>query len=195
MSVGGSSPVPGEAPGGDPGSRSPSFLPDVLTGSRFVLGPLFALSLPSAPGLAFVLAGVAAATDFVDGRLARRLGGGSSRGAALDVVGDGVFVLCGLGALAWARVLAASLPVAAAVSLLALARVWHRRPSAGDGGPRGWPDSLGHVAGILNYGAVFVGAGFVAFEVPISLHGASVLVAVVNVAPIAMRWGFRTPVR
>ncbi len=183
MSVGGSSGAPGPGFG--------RILPDVLAGSRVVLGPLFAITLPAAPGAAFVLAGIAAATDFVDGRLARRLGSGSSRGAALDVIGDGVFVLSGLGALAWAGVLSWALPIAAAVSLLALARAWSRRPRADTAATRGWPDLLGHLAGILNYGAVLVGSGFVAFEIGIPLRSASGLVALVNLAPIVMRWASR----
>lgn len=164
-----------------------AILPDLLTGSRLVLGPLFVWTFPRSPDAAFGLALVAATTDFVDGRLARRLGAGSAHGAALDVTGDAVFVLSGLGTLAWVGVLSWALPVAAACSLLALAAAWRRLPSA-VGRPRPLPDRLGHAAGILNYGAVLVGAGFVAFDVPIGLQAASVLVALVNVAPIVLRW-------
>lgn len=164
-----------------------AILPDLLTGSRLVLGPLFVWTFPLSPTWAFVLGLVAATTDFVDGRLARRLGAGSARGAVLDVTGDAVFVLSGLGALAWAGVLSWALPIAAACSLLALAVAWRRRPEAVSR-PRPLPDLLGHAAGILNYGAVLVGSGFVAFEVPIALHAASLLVALINVAPIVLRW-------
>lgn len=164
-------------------------LPDLLTGSRLILGPAFALAFPGRPMLAFGIAVVASATDFFDGRLARRLGGGSSRGAALDVVGDAVFVVSGLATLAWAGVLSPALPVAALVSLLALARAWPAiRSAAADGrAERGPADLLGHAAGILNYGAVVVGAGFVALDIAIPLQRASEVVAVVNVAPIVMR--------
>ena len=95
------------------GFDSRSVLPDLLTGSRLVLGPLFAVLLFWAPTGAFVVSGLAAATDFLDGRLARRLGQGSDRGAVLDVVCDAVFVLTGLTALAWAGVLSVALPIAA----------------------------------------------------------------------------------
>ncbi|MDG2308347.1 MAG: CDP-alcohol phosphatidyltransferase family protein [Candidatus Binatia bacterium] len=172
------------------GFDSRSVLPDLLTGSRLVLGPLFAVLLFWAPTGAFVVSGLAAATDFLDGRLARRLGQGSDRGAVLDVVCDAVFVLTGLTALAWAGVLSVALPIAAALSLLALARVWGGRRSSGEAptSSRGWADATGHVAGVLNYGAVFVGAGFVALEIPLSLIRASELVALINVAPIGLRW-------
>ena len=166
----------------------PAVLPDLLTGSRLVLGPAFVVLLPQAPAVAFLLAMLASLTDFFDGRLARRFGGGSARGAVLDVLGDAVFVLLGLGALAWHGVLSVALPVAAGVSLLALARVWRARPPGTMPGPRGAADQIGHWAGILNYGAVVVGSGFVAFEIPLSLVGASQLVAALNIAPILMRW-------
>ena len=162
-------------------------LPDLLTGSRLLLGPLFVAVYPASPMGGLVIACVAAGTDFFDGKLARRLGGGSTRGAALDVVGDAVFVLCGLGALAWAGVLSFALPVAAAISLLALARAWSKATDRPVVSSRGPADLLGHAAGVLNYGAVAVGAGFVAFGVPFSLHAASVLVALVNLGPIALR--------
>ena len=92
-------------------------LPDLLTGVRLVLGPLFVGLLPGSPLPAFLVAIVASVSDFVDGKLARRLGVGSTRGAILDVVCDGVFVLCGLVALASAGTLSWALPVAALVSL------------------------------------------------------------------------------
>lgn len=167
--------------------RAIALAPDLLTASRLALGPAFVVVFPSDPGLAFFLALLAAGTDFVDGRLARWLGVGSARGAALDVVGDAVFVLAGLSTLAYAGVLSAALPCAAAVSLTALALSWRRGSPTGGGG-RGPADLLGHAAGILNYGGVLVGSGFVAFDVPIPLYGASVLVALVNVAPIVLRW-------
>jgi len=174
----------------EPGGRA-AVLPDVLTGSRFVLGPLFAATFPVSPGLALAIAALAAATDFVDGRLARALGVGSRRGAALDVSADAAFVLIGLGVLARAGVLSVALPVAAAISLAALAREW-RRPPGGLAATRDRPDRVGHAAGILNYGAVLAGAGVAAFDVPVPLHAASLGVALLNLLPILLR---RRPVR
>lgn len=172
---------------GEP-SGDRSVWPNLLTGSRLLLGPLFAVVFSAAPGAAFVIALVAAATDFVDGRLARRLGVGSARGAVLDVVADAVFVLTGLGVLASAGVLSVTLPIGAAVSLSALGVAWWRGPARVASQVRGWPDLVGHAAGILNYGAVLVGSGFVAFDVPIGLVHASQLVALLNVLPIVLRW-------
>lgn len=164
-------------------------LPDLLTGSRLALGPLFVLALPVSAGVAFLLALLAAATDFVDGKLARRFGGGSTRGAILDVLGDAVFVLSGLFALAAVGTLSWALPIASLLSLSALARAWWSHPPRpGSGGRRGVPDWIGHTAGILNYGAVCVGSGFMAFGISLDLLWASRGVAVVNVLPIALRW-------
>jgi len=168
------------------GWRIRAALPDLLTGLRMVLGPLFVIALPWSARAAFGLAVAASVTDFVDGRLARGLGVGSARGAVLDVVADAVFVLSGLTSLALLGVLSVALPVAAAISLLALALGWRRRSEPGT--RRDWPDGIGHLAGILNYGAVLVGSGFVAFDVSIPLHRASELVALINVLPIGLRW-------
>lgn len=186
MALGGSagSPAGGTELGGGRSLRAA--LPDLLTGSRMVLGPAFVIALPWSARAAFGLAVAAAMTDFVDGRLARRLGVGSARGAVLDVAADAVFVLAGLTSLALLGVLSVALPAAAAISLLGLALGWRRRSEPGT--RREWPDGIGHLAGILNYGAVLVGSGFVAFDVPIPLQRASELVALINLLPIGLRW-------
>ncbi len=171
-------------------------LPDLLTASRCVLGPLFAAVLPLSPAVALAVAVVAAATDFLDGRLARRWGGGSARGAVFDVVGDAVFVLFSLAALAHAGVVSSLLPAAAGISLAAFALTWRRRRPAENPrregahapGTRRLPDRIGHAAGVLNYGAAVLGAGVVAFDVRISLIGASALVALINLLPLPLRW-------
>ena len=62
------------------------WLPHALSLGRMLLGPLFALSLDDAPIAPLSIALLACASDFVDGRLARALGTGSPRGAALDVL-------------------------------------------------------------------------------------------------------------
>ena len=86
--------------------RRLALVPDLLTALRVVLAPVFVATLPERPGVALAVASLAAASDFADGRLARRFGGGSRRGAALDVVADAVFVLAGFAALAGVYALA-----------------------------------------------------------------------------------------
>lgn len=72
-------------------------LPNLLSGTRLVLVPvLWVLALQGetvAVGAGLVLAG---ATDILDGRLARRLGVASARGAALDSLADNLLVPSGV---------------------------------------------------------------------------------------------------
>jgi CDP-diacylglycerol--glycerol-3-phosphate 3-phosphatidyltransferase len=88
-------------------------LPNILTGARIVLGVLvFALlaaaRLTVALGglrafvlLAFAAFVIAAATDFFDGWLARRLSAQSAWGAMLDPIADKIAVLAAVLGLVW----------------------------------------------------------------------------------------------
>ncbi|MBU6280596.1 CDP-alcohol phosphatidyltransferase family protein [bacterium] len=174
-------------------------LPMLLSASRLVLAPLFVASMPAGAGEApaslapLAIAVVAAATDFVDGRLARRTGSTSAAGAALDVAGDAAFVLCALAALARSGAVVPALPVAAAVALAAFA--WSRRagasrpPSpAAPPAPRAVADVLGHAAGVLNYGAVIAASALpLVPRAAAAVRWASVAVAIANVAPLLAR--------
>lgn len=110
--------------------RAPSMLPTLLTLFRIAMGPVIAgLVLWAANDLhkdpllsgfiyasAFVLFVLAAATDWLDGWLARKLNAVTPTGAALDHAADKVLITCVLVALAYA-----ALPltlVAAAVLIL-----------------------------------------------------------------------------
>lgn len=164
-------------------------LPLLLSASRILLGPVYALALWSvrdsiavgpaavaataaqrgaavagagiALALPLVVAALASVTDFADGRLARRLGTGSPAGAVLDVVADAVFLLCALAALAAAGLVPWFLPTAAAASLSALALDWRRRPPGARTGTetRTLADRLGHLAGVLNFAVVLTASG------------------------------------
>lgn len=128
----GSPPLMGGASQGTPpsggqqgrGSRGAGLaLADLLTLARLPLAVLFLL-WPSSTGRLVVLV-VAAATDLVDGYLARRFGG-SRYGAFLDPVTDKLFMLAGFlvvagsGRLAWYEVLGALLrDLVATVAFLA----------------------------------------------------------------------------
>lgn len=190
-------------------------LPFLLTASRFLLGPAYVVSiawLASRTGLGspsswarlleagagttpslvaaatpLIIATLASLSDFVDGRLARRLGTASPTGAALDVAADALFLLLALSALAAAGLVSWLLPVAAVAALSALALRWRRRPPRGDAAPRAFADRIGHWAGIVNYGAVLVASGVpLGWIAPEWLPGASRLVALLNLAPIAL---------
>ena len=77
---------------------------DVVTALRLPLAALFPFT--HQPGWQLAIVGVAAATDFVDGILARRFGG-SRAGAVLDPIADKVFAAAAFltvasrGMLAW----------------------------------------------------------------------------------------------
>jgi cardiolipin synthase (CMP-forming) len=76
-------------------------LPDGVSASRFALAPAVVWSLSTGqPALAFAALALAGLTDVVDGRLARRLGTQSTRGALLDVTADVAVLLGACAALA-----------------------------------------------------------------------------------------------
>lgn len=176
---------------GGPGRR---WLPWSLSLLRLALGPLYVLAMETSATLPLAIAVLAAASDFVDGRLARRLGSASRAGAVLDVLGDGVFVVLALCALASVRIVTWLLPLAVVLALGGLAVASLRAVRSVDGPPpppprtRGKADRAGHAAGIVNYGAVLAGSAALAGWIPGAwILPASVAVAVLNVSPLALR--------
>lgn len=174
--------------------RGRRWLPWSLSLLRLVLGPFYVLALEMSAGLPLAVAVAAAASDFVDGRLARRLGATSRAGAVLDVLADGVFVVIALASLASLGVVTRALPVAVVLALGGLAVASLRATSAPDEGSsprpraRGPADRAGHAAGIVNYGAVLAGSAAVAGWIDGGwILPASVAVAVLNVSPLALR--------
>jgi phosphatidylglycerophosphate synthase len=170
------------------------WLPWSLSLLRLLLGPLYVLAMETSATLPLAIAVVAAATDFADGRLARRLGSASRAGAVLDVLGDGVFVVLALAGLATVRMVTWLLPLAVVLALggLAVASLRTARSIAGPPPPpprsRGPADRAGHAAGIINYGAVLVGSAALAGWIGGAwILPASVAVAVLNLSPLALR--------
>lgn len=132
---------------------------------------------------------VAVATDFADGRVARRAGGGSGHGAVLDPLADVAFMLAtfltlaGLGRVPWLVPMA----IVASVSAYAVATV---RASRADGGVQMARSRIGHAAGVVNWAAA--GVAVAAGAWPGSLATAAVplatgAVVLVNVAAVAER--------
>jgi phosphatidylglycerophosphate synthase len=69
--------------------------PNLLSLFRLIIGPCFLMWAPvPAVGVWLVLLFVAAATDLIDGYLARRFRATSPFGGALDTTADKVFILC-----------------------------------------------------------------------------------------------------
>lgn len=177
------------------------WLPWSLSLLRLALAPLYVLAMEMSATLPIAIAVLAAASDFVDGRLARRLGSASRAGAVLDVLGDGVFVVAALAGLASVRIVTWLLPVAVVLALAGLAVASLRAAGSADGPPppprtRGPADRAGHAAGIVNYGAVLAGSAALAGWIPGAwILPASVTVAVLNLSPLVLRFasGTRAP--
>ena len=141
---------------------------DVLTLFRVALAPAFVWLLldggdrSAGPFGVFILA---AASDFLDGRLARARGGCSSAGRVLDHGADALFVFPGLFALAWTGRLPVALPLLATAAFGGYVLDGWRR-ATGAKRIELVPSRTGAAAGILNYAvaglaaaAIWIGPG------------------------------------
>lgn len=126
--------------------------------------------------------GIAAGSDFVDGRVARASGRPTRHGAVLDNLADLAFVLAATGAGAAHGIVSWAAPLAIAASFAGYAIASSRGKLA--------RSRLGHAGGVLNYGLAGVIAGAVAWPgqpwTP-ALPVASLLVVAVNGASLATR--------
>jgi phosphatidylglycerophosphate synthase len=135
---------------------------------------------------------VAAATDFLDGIVARRTGGPTAYGAVLDNVADVAFVLAGTGTAAALGLVPVAVPAAIATSVAAYALASVRR--SGGGSTMTLARSrVGHAAGVLNY--ALLGLVTIALAVPVRSEGvlrpASLVTVAVNLAAVLGRLRFR----
>jgi phosphatidylglycerophosphate synthase len=131
---------------------------DVLTAFRIAATPLFAALVCTAaerPAVGWVAGGLfaaIAASDFADGRLARRAGAVRSAGRVLDHGADIFFLLSALTSYVLLGVAPWWVPAAMAASFAAYVLDAYRpssHPSLG-------PSRLGHYGGVLNYALVGV---------------------------------------
>jgi phosphatidylglycerophosphate synthase len=160
---------------------------DALAVSRLVLAGVLALVLshaPAHPVLPAVVFVLAAASDYVDGPLARRAGGATRHGAILDSLADVAFVLCGTVAGAALGLVPAAVPLAIALSfaLYALASVNPRWGTA--------RTIVGHRAGVANYALTGLVTAAVAFPDAVVrgvVAGASLVVIAINLAAVLER--------
>jgi phosphatidylglycerophosphate synthase len=155
---------------------APGALANALDGTRSVWTPL-------------ALFGVAATSDFLDGRLARAAGRSTRHGAALDNAADIAFVLAATGAGAAHGLVSWAAPAAIATAFAAY--VIASLTSAAAGAPRRRARSrIGHAGGVLNYTLAGLIAGAVAIPNDawhVILAAASVLVIAVNLAAVLAR--------
>jgi phosphatidylglycerophosphate synthase len=167
-------------------------IPNGLSAVRFALAAIWIeLAAHGHQGrLAFaIVAIVAAGSDFVDGRIARRLGVASGSGRWLDGIADVTFVLAALFCEAGAGAIPFYIPVLIALSFsqYAIDSVLIGQPATGPIKSR-----LGHWGGIINYALVIT----LAIAPPPALPGAIVrglapLIAIFYVAAISERaWLF-----
>lgn len=163
-------------------------LADLLCCLRILLAPAFWIALRSPlPSLPLLVVTAAALSDYVDGRIARRVGSVSRRGAWLDVIADGFFVVVSLVGAALQGWVSFFLPFAITLALAALARKWVLSPPAAESARTG-ADLFGHAAGVANYVAVFLVAGVPLGWIPVPLcYAASWPIALLNLTPIVLR--------
>jgi len=128
-------------------------IPDALTVSRFAMAAAWIAMRNAAPDAHATFAAIAilaAASDFIDGRIARWLGVAREAGGWLDSVADVTFVLAALSSYAAAGEIPWIIPLLIAVSFAQYAAdsLWLHRAGA--------PvrSRLGHWGGILNYALV-----------------------------------------
>lgn len=128
---------------------------DVLTLVRLLAALAMPATIVRGGAGPLVLWGIAAATDFADGRVARRWGGPSRHGAVADAVADVAFVLATFVTLAVLGRGPWSAPVAIGAAVVAYA-VASLRGSRAAGTVTVARSPLGHAAGVVNYAAAGV---------------------------------------
>jgi phosphatidylglycerophosphate synthase len=134
--------------------------------------------------LPLVVFGLAAASDYLDGIVARRTGP-TRHGAVLDNLADVAFVLSGTGAGAALGLLPVAVPLAIAAAFGAYVLASLARPRRGLA-----RSALGHAAGVCNFAVVGLVAG--AAAVPATawrggLRAAGLAVVALNLAAILDR--------
>jgi len=167
-------------------------IPNGLSALRFALAAIWIeMAAHGHQGrIAFaIVAIVAAGSDFIDGRVARRLGVASGRGRWIDGIADVTFVLAALFCEAAVGALPFYIPILIALSFsqYAIDSVLIGQPATGPIKSR-----LGHWGGIINYALVIT----LAIAPPPALTGAIVqtvapLIAFFYIAAISERaWLF-----
>lgn len=133
---------------------------NALTAVRVLLTPVFAVAVCAASGasivggLACVVFVIVAASDVVDGRLARHWGSASDGGRTFDHLADIGFILTALSTYAFLGIAPWWVPATIGASFAFY--VFDSRSRATIGSPGLIGSHIGHVAGILNYSLVGV---------------------------------------
>jgi cardiolipin synthase len=161
---------------------------NALTLSRLAMAGgwiwLYGARDPGGGALAVAVTIAAAVTDFVDGRIARRVGAASAAGRWLDSAADVVFVLSALGCFAVAGSIPAYIPILIAISFGQYA-IDSVLIAPGRGPIR---SRLGHYGGVVNYAlAIALAVTLPGLRVRAILRATMPLVAGFYVAAIVER--------
>jgi CDP-diacylglycerol--glycerol-3-phosphate 3-phosphatidyltransferase len=159
---------------------------DALSGMRLLLAAVMPWLLARGGVLPLAVWCLAAVSDYVDGRLARRRGTTSPRGAVLDNVADIAFVMVGLTTAGALQLIPWLVPVSIALS----AGLYAAASMRSQGGGALARSRVGHWAGVFNYACLGLVSGAIAWPgrgwSPV-LAAASVVTAGINLAAVASR--------
>ena len=157
-----------------------------------IIGGSAAHGRPAWLALAIFL--VAAATDFIDGRLARASGSASDRGQVLDSAADIIFVGTGLVLFAAGGRIPWLVPAAMAGAVVVYVRD-SLHPGRGEDAPLLDRSAIGHAAGVANFalvGLLTVQHGYPQW-VPVALVGlATVVTIALNLGSVLQRLAGRS---
>jgi phosphatidylglycerophosphate synthase len=159
---------------------------DLCTGFRVLLAPVLAwlLAQPRSRGalLALVVFAVAAATDYVDGALARASGSASRRGRVFDHGADALLLFPSFWVLAVAGRLPVALPLAAMTAFGLYVLDGWRRGGGSLGAIELTNSRSGALGGVLNY--VIAGAAVIAAVLDVSRIDQAIRAAAFGVAAV-----------
>jgi CDP-diacylglycerol--glycerol-3-phosphate 3-phosphatidyltransferase len=161
---------------------------DAFSGLRLVLAAAMPWLMARGGLLPLAAWCLAAASDYVDGPIARRRGAVSLRGAVLDNVADITFVMVGLTSAVAQELIPWLVPASIGLSAGSYAAASMRSRAADSTLAR---SRLGHWAGVLNYACLGLVTAAVAWPgrgwSPV-LGMASVVTAGINLAAVATRF-------
>ncbi len=160
---------------------------DALSALRLLLAVALPWLIVGGGPLPLAVWSLAAASDWADGRLARRAGTSSSRGAVLDNAADITFVLSGLTTAAALGLVAWVVPASIALSAGTYAVASRRALRVGGGLAR---SRFGHWGGVLNYACLGAATAAVGWPHPAwatPLGALALLTAGVNLAAVTHR--------